>query len=76
MRSRKSVSLTLWGKHAEETGGALEGMESPIVSVSSVRVTDYNGDHHSPAELFIRLGVINVHPCVQVCQCHRCRRAL
>lgn len=43
--SKKTVALTLWGAAAEEAGGNLEALEgtNPVLSVSSCRVTDYNG---------------------------------
>lgn len=53
--SGKTVTLTLWGKHAEEEGAALEQAKNgggeagtpccpPVLSVSHCRVGDYGGE--------------------------------
>ena len=41
--SGKTVTVTLWGTAAEEAGAELEALTHPLVSLSSCRVTDYNG---------------------------------
>ena len=42
-RSGKTVTVTLWGRAAEEQGAQLEALPHPLVSLSQCRVTDYNG---------------------------------
>mmetsp|Transcript_9088 Transcript_9088/g.30114 ORF Transcript_9088/g.30114 Transcript_9088/m.30114 type:complete len:351 (+) Transcript_9088:914-1966(+) len=42
-KSLKTVTLTLWNALASAEGARLEAMDSPVVVVRSVRVTDYNG---------------------------------
>lgn len=41
--SGKTVTVTLWGTAAEAAGAELEALTHPLVSLSSCRVTDYNG---------------------------------
>lgn len=42
-----TVQVTLWGSHAEDDGGRLEADlscgQNPVVSLSHLRVTDFNG---------------------------------
>ena len=45
--SGKSVVVTVWGSTAETTGADLEAMTTPVVSISSVLVGDYNGANHA-----------------------------
>ncbi|KAK9828112.1 hypothetical protein WJX81_005736 [Elliptochloris bilobata] len=42
-QSGKTVTVTLWGRSAEESGAELEALPHPLVSISQCRVTDYNG---------------------------------
>ena len=39
------MTVTLWGRAAEEQGAQLEALPHPLVSLSQCRVTDYNGAH-------------------------------
>ena len=41
----KTVVVTLWGTTAEEVGAQLEQQPDAVVSISSCRVTEYNGAH-------------------------------
>ena len=40
------MQLTLWGRNAEVAGSELEmdSQSNPVLSVTSVRITDYNGE--------------------------------
>ena len=38
------AKLTIWGSMAETEGAKLEALEHPVVSVTSVRVGDYDGE--------------------------------
>ena len=40
------MQLTLWGRNAEVAGSELEmdSHSNPVLSVTSVRITDYNGE--------------------------------
>ncbi len=39
----KTVVVTLWGSTAEEVGAQLEQQPDALISISSCRVTDFNG---------------------------------
>jgi replication factor A1 len=41
--SRKTVAVTLWREQAETTGAQLEAMDHPVVMLTKLRVTDFNG---------------------------------
>jgi len=41
--SKKTVTLTLWARAAEEEGTRLESMTHPVLAVSGCKVGDYNG---------------------------------
>ncbi len=45
MCSCRTVTVTIWGSVAEEEGAQLEAEASnaPIVTITSVRINDYNG---------------------------------
>lgn len=45
LSSLKTVGVTLWGATAEELGSRLEQEADAIISISSCRVTDFNGEH-------------------------------
>lgn len=53
--SGKTVTVTLWGAAAEEAGAELEALTHPLVSLSSCRVTDYNGAAGPCCRLFTPL---------------------
>ncbi len=42
-RSLKTVTLTLWGRVAEDQGGLLEALDAPVLAISACRVTNFNG---------------------------------
>lgn len=42
-KTGKTINLTLWGEIATHEGAMLEKLEHPLLAVSGVRVSDYNG---------------------------------
>lgn len=42
-KTGKTINLTLWGELATHEGAMLEKLEYPLLAVSGVRVSDYNG---------------------------------
>lgn len=55
LRSAKTVVVTLWGALAEEVGAQLELHTDAVVSISSCRVTEYNGAPATPLPRFSSL---------------------
>lgn len=42
-KSRKSVVVTIWRDQAEQIGGELEQLTHPVLMMSKMRISDYNG---------------------------------